>query len=66
MTSRQPEQPASCSMLTLTAGTTTIGFVLSRGKAGFELFDHNEKTLGVFPSLHAAVAAIPRTAEERR
>jgi hypothetical protein len=40
------------------AGQTCIGFLLSRGKLGFEAFDHDEHSLGVFPSMKLAAAAV--------
>jgi hypothetical protein len=35
-----------------------IGFLLSRGKLGFEAFGANEKSLGIFPNEKAAADAI--------
>jgi hypothetical protein len=59
-----PELVMTAPMLSLCAGTTCIGFILNRGKSGFELFDHNDKSRGTFATLHEAVSAIPRTADE--
>src|SRR5262245_59783996 len=43
-------------------GRELIGFLLSRGKLGVEAFDSDERSLGVFPTVKAAVAAIPGAA----
>jgi hypothetical protein len=34
------------------------GFILARGKAGFEALDREEKSLGLFPTQREAAAAI--------
>jgi hypothetical protein len=61
---RTPEfKPA---MLTVTDGTTTVGFILSRGPRGFEAFDHGGKSLGIFETQKQAVCAIPRRAKDAR
>jgi hypothetical protein len=39
-------------------GRNLVGFILARGKLGFELFDHNEQSLGLFPSQREAAAAL--------
>jgi hypothetical protein len=39
-------------------GRTCLGFVLSRGRAGFEAFDREQNSLGMFPTQRAAAAAI--------
>jgi hypothetical protein len=56
-------QPTQSPMLTVTDGTTCVGFVLSRGRDGFEAFDRDGKTLGKFKSQMEATRAIPRTEE---
>ena len=35
-----------------------IGHVLARGKAGFEAFDINDKSVGLFADERAAIAAL--------
>jgi hypothetical protein len=35
------------------------GFLISRGKLGFELFDADQKSLGIYPTQREAVAALP-------
>jgi hypothetical protein len=42
----------------VTDGREAIGFVLNRGKAGFEAFNRAEQSLGVFPTAPAAANAI--------
>ena len=42
-------------------GQTCIGFVFSRGKLGFEAFDNDEKSIGLFPTQRAAAAAVMRS-----
>jgi hypothetical protein len=42
-------------------GRTCIGFLLPRGKIGIEAFDADQHSLGVFPTIKAAVAAFPTT-----
>ena len=37
---------------------TCIGFLLARGPAGVEAFDHDERSLAIFTDEHAAVTAI--------
>jgi hypothetical protein len=36
-----------------------VGFVIPRGKDYFEAFDAEERSLGTFATMRAAVAAIP-------
>lgn len=45
-------------MVTVLAGRRAIGFILNRGKPGFEAFDLDESSLGVFAISHDAAAAI--------
>jgi hypothetical protein len=51
-------------MLTVTDGTATAGFVLSRGPRGWESFDFNGRSLGMFSDQRAAVRSIPARKEE--
>jgi hypothetical protein len=44
------------------AGQVCIGFILNRGEAGFEAFDADERSLGLFPTQREAAAAIMRGA----
>jgi len=41
-------------------GQCCIGFVCSRGKLGFEAFDSEERSLGVYGTQREAAAAIMR------
>ena len=41
---------ATPTMLTVSIGRETAGFVLNRGAAGFEGFDAQERSLGLFKS----------------
>jgi hypothetical protein len=41
-------------------GQRCIGFVCSRGKLGFEAFDSEERSLGVYGTQRDAAAAIMR------
>jgi hypothetical protein len=48
----------SAPLLSVYSGRTCVGFVLRRGKAGFEAFDVNERSLGLFPGQAEAIASI--------
>jgi len=50
--------------LAVYAGTTCHGHVLFRGRRGFEAFDVDDKSLGVFASQEDAINAIDRQAFE--
>jgi hypothetical protein len=39
-------------------GRECVGFILPRGKPGFEAFDRNERSVGLFPTQRAAAAAV--------
>jgi len=39
-------------------GRECLGFVLSRGRAGFEAFDREERSLGLFPTAKQAAGAL--------
>jgi hypothetical protein len=60
MSSPKNDTPA---MLSVTDGARCIGHVLARGKSGFESFDQNDRSLGVFPT---AQEAAPPPGLERR
>jgi hypothetical protein len=49
---------ASATMVFVYDGRRCIGFVLNRGRRGFEAFDCDERSLGVFETQAAAAAAI--------
>jgi|EndMetStandDraft_8_1072994.scaffolds.fasta_scaffold190035_4 hypothetical protein len=49
-------------MATLYVGQYCLGFILSRGKSGFEAFTADEKSIGTFPTQRAAADAISEKA----
>jgi hypothetical protein len=53
---------ATDTLLTVTDGRTTLGFVLKRGRDGAEGFDVNNKTVGVFKNEDEAARAVWRAA----
>jgi hypothetical protein len=44
-------------LLAIYAGQRCTHFVLARGRAGFELFDADEISRGLFPTQQAAISA---------
>jgi hypothetical protein len=46
-------------MVSVYSGRQCVGFILARGKLGFECFDADQKSLGTYPTQRAAVAALP-------
>jgi hypothetical protein len=46
-------------MLSVFDGRRCVGHILSRGKQGYEAFDGDHRSLGVFDTQAAAAAAIP-------
>ena len=40
-------------------GRQCLGHVLARGKVGYELFDRDEKSLGIFKTQAEAARALP-------
>jgi hypothetical protein len=42
-------------------GRDCLGFILVRGKTGFEAFDRDERSLGLFPTPRAAAIALMET-----
>jgi hypothetical protein len=59
---RAPE--AKSPLLSVCDGQTCCGFVLSRGRDGFESFNWAGKSIGKFPTQQEAVRAIPRRKRE--
>jgi hypothetical protein len=43
-------------------GQTCIGHLLSRGKAGFEAYDRDDRSLGIYPDQKSAADAISEAA----
>ena len=59
MTGRQPAAHAGePPMAAVYDGRACLGHVLGRGRAGFEAFDADNGSLGIFPSQREAAAAI--------
>jgi hypothetical protein len=50
----QPETP----LCTVYERGRVVGFVLDRGVAGFESFDADERSLGLFETRHRAISAV--------
>jgi hypothetical protein len=47
-------------LLSVCEGQTCIGFLLSRGRAGVEAFNADNKSLGIFPDQKSAADAVSR------
>jgi len=62
MTGRQPQRAAHAgeAPIAIYDGRTCLGHVLGRGKAEFEAFDADNRSLGVFPTQREAATAIMR------
>ena len=45
-------------MVAVYDGRACLGHVLGRGRAGFEAFDADNRSLGIFPSQREAAAAV--------
>ena len=45
-------------MVAVYAGRERLGHVLARDKAGFEAFDRDERSIGIFPTQSAAAASL--------
>jgi hypothetical protein len=55
--SKSPTPP----MVSVYEGRECLGFILARGPAGYEAFDRDERSLGVFATQREAAAALPGT-----
>ena len=55
---------AQTAMLSVYDGQRCLGHIIKRGKRGFEAFNHNDQSLGVFPSDHEAADALTHAAKE--
>jgi hypothetical protein len=49
---------ATAMLFSVYDGQRCIGFIIARGKLGFEAFDHDERALVVFPSKKLASVAV--------
>jgi hypothetical protein len=45
-------------ILSIYNGHHCLGFVLARGQVGFEAFDRDERSLGIFPAQETAIDVI--------
>jgi hypothetical protein len=52
------------SMQAVHDGRRCIGFIMKRGRTGFEAFDADEKSLGLYPSSQDAADAVLVAAKE--
>jgi hypothetical protein len=46
------------SLITVYAGREYLGFILARGREGYEAFDHNEVSRGLFTTQQEAAASL--------
>ena len=53
-----PPTPTTPTIMSVTDGRRTIGFVIHRGKLGAEAFTANEKSLGLYPNQRDAANAV--------
>jgi hypothetical protein len=53
-----PKTFSTATLLSVYDGRHCVGFVLPRGKVGFEAFDHNEQSCGLFATQELAIAAL--------
>jgi hypothetical protein len=49
---------STTALLSVYDGRHCVGFVLPRGKVGFEALDHNEQSRGLFATQELAIAAL--------
>jgi hypothetical protein len=54
--SKQP--PPITSLISVMIDNKCIGYLIKRGKTGFEAFNSDDKSLGMFAEEHDAVAAV--------
>jgi hypothetical protein len=50
--------PRAVPLVSIYDGQRCLGFILARGKTGFEAFAADEQSLGLFQSQEGAVAAL--------
>jgi hypothetical protein len=50
--------PEQSLLVSVYDGRTCVGLILARGKSGFEAFDRDDKSLGLFKTQEAATNAI--------
>jgi hypothetical protein len=61
-----PKTFSTAALLSVYDGRHCVGFVLSHGKAGFEIFDQDERSCGLFPNQQDAIAALTGLRKVRR
>jgi hypothetical protein len=61
MTARNHKHEVSA-LVSIYDGRTCVRHVLNRGRAGFELFNADEHSLGLFPTERAAIDALEEVA----
>ena len=49
---------SSTPMMGVYDGRECVGFILARGKTGFEAFDRDQRSVGTFKTQHEAAAAL--------
>jgi hypothetical protein len=54
-----PNRNPTPSLLSVYDGTSCLGHLLNRGRCGWESFDVNDKSRGIFPTTQEAAAALP-------
>jgi hypothetical protein len=57
---------ATTPMVSVYDGRACLGFILARGRAGFEAFDREERSLGLYPAAPAAANAVCAAAGNER
>jgi hypothetical protein len=57
VTARNHKREASA-FVSIYDGRTCVGHVHNRGRAGFELFNADDRSLGLFPTQRAAIDAL--------
>jgi len=55
-------RPAPAMMFSVYDGQTCLGFIFCRGSKGFEAFDRDEKSLGLFQAAKQAATAVMKAA----
>jgi hypothetical protein len=59
-------KPTASAMLTVCDGRTVVGFILARGRQGYEAFTAGERSLGVYASQGEAANALTMTVKPVR
>jgi hypothetical protein len=59
-------RPTIAPMVSIYDGRECIGFVIARGRIGFEAFNADLDSLGTFPTQREAANAIPNNEEDKK